>query len=205
MKFDREHDPHLPPAMSVAPVIDRTRRAASRFAAACATQGGEALDLAALERLIGFQIHMLDLLMYQRYYERFGKDAMTPGMFATLTAIEANPGVRQGALADALLIQRPNMTLLVNRLIRAGYVQRRAARADNRGVELFLKRKGERALRMAAAELAAHERNLTAALSVAELDRLAAVLARMVRHLRDKPRMNGSGEGKPRAKSAKRG
>jgi DNA-binding MarR family transcriptional regulator len=155
--------------------------------------GGDMIDLGPLETLIGFQIHLLDLLMYQIYYERFGKAAMTPGMFSTLCTIKANPGVRQGALADALLIQRPNMTLLVNRLIRAGYVRRRAARGDNRGVELFLRADGERALSDVAAKLAAHEQSLTAALTKAERERLAALLAKIVHHLRTAPRGNGSG------------
>jgi DNA-binding MarR family transcriptional regulator len=114
-------------------------------------------------------------------------------MFSTLATIKANPGVRQGALADALLIQRPNMTLLVNRLIHAGYVRRRAARGDNRGVELLLRAKGERALSGVAAKLAAHERSLTAALTKAERDQLAALLAKIVRRLRATPRINGNG------------
>ncbi len=176
--------------------IDRSRRGGARRAGRA-----EALDFAPLERLIGFQLHMLDLLMYQRYYERFGKASMTPGMFATLTAIKAHPGARQGALADALLIQRPNMTLLVARLIRAGYVQRRAARADNRGIELYVTAEGDRALRAVATRLAAHERNLTATLTDAERGRLAALLAKMVRHLRDKPPLNGTGGAKSRAKT----
>jgi len=142
------------------------------------------VELGPLEALIGFQIHLLDLLMYQMYYERFGKAAMTPGMFSTLCAIKANPGVRQGVLADALLIRRPNMTLLVNRLIRAGYVKRRAARGDNRGVELFLRAEGERALDDVAAKLAAHERSLTAALTKGERETFAALLAKIVRRLR---------------------
>jgi DNA-binding MarR family transcriptional regulator len=153
---------------------------------------GDTVDLGPLEALIGFQIHLLDLLMYQMYYERFGKGAMTPGMFSTLATIRANPGVRQGVLADALLIQRPNMTLLVNRLIRAGYVRRRAARGDNRGVELFLRAEGERALSDVAAKLAAHEGSITAALTKAERENLAALLVKIVRRLRATPRANGA-------------
>jgi DNA-binding MarR family transcriptional regulator len=155
-------------------------------------KSGDAIDLGPLETSIGFQIHLLDLLMYQMYYERLGKAAMTPGMFSTLATIKANPGVRQGALADALLIQRPNMTLLINRLIRAGYVRRRAARGDNRGVELFLRAEGERALSAVAAKLAAHERSLTVALTDAERERLSALLAKIVRHLRTPPRADGT-------------
>jgi DNA-binding MarR family transcriptional regulator len=161
-------------------------------------KSGDIVDLGPLEALIGFQIHLLDLLMYQMYYERLGKAAMTPGMFSTLCTIKANPGVRQGALADALLIQRPNMTLLVNRLIRAGYVRRRAARGDNRGVELFMRAEGERALSDVAAKLAAHEQSLTAALTKAERERLAALLGKIVRRLRATPRANGGAFSKPR-------
>jgi DNA-binding MarR family transcriptional regulator len=155
------------------------------------SKSGDAIDLGPLEALIGFQIHLLDLLMYQMYYERLGKAAMTPGMFSTLATIKANSGVRQGALADALLIRRPNMTLLINRLIRTGYVRRRAARGDNRGVELFLRADGERALNDVAATLAAHEHGLTASLTKAERERLGALLAKMVRHLRAAPRTHG--------------
>jgi DNA-binding MarR family transcriptional regulator len=183
--------------------LDQTTTIDTRPAARMAPANGDIVDLAPLEVLIGFQIHLLDLLMYQRYYERLGKAAMTPGMFSTLCTIKANPGVRQGALADALLIQRPNMTLLVNRLIRAGYVKRRAARSDNRGVELFLRAEGERALRDVASRLAAHERSLTVALTAAERDRLSALLSKMVRGLREKTPANGGERRKTRANAAK--
>jgi DNA-binding MarR family transcriptional regulator len=182
--------------------LDQSTTIDTRPAARIAPANGDIVDLAPLEALIGFQIHLLDLLMYQRYYERLGKAAMTPGMFSTLCAIKANPGVRQGALADALLIQLPNMTLLVNRLIRAGYLKRRAARGDNRGVELFLRAEGERALRDVASRLAAHERSLTVALTAAERERVAALLGKMVRGLRDKPPANGGERRKTRAKAA---
>lgn len=151
----------------------------------------DTLDLGPLEALIGFKIHMLDLLIYQLYYERLGKATMTPGMFSTLSVIRANPGVRQGALADALLIQRPNMTLLINRLARLGYIDRRAARSDHRGVELFMRAEGERALQSLAAKLAAHEQALTGALTAAERARLGASLTKMMRALGVRPRANG--------------
>src|SRR5579862_7280529 len=107
----------------------------------------DVIDLSGLDELVGFNIHIIDLLMYQLFYERFGKDAMTPGIFSTLFAIKTNPGIRQGALADALMIQRSNMTMLINRLIRAGYVKRQGAKGDNRGVVLSLSEEGEKSLR----------------------------------------------------------
>ena len=157
----------------------------------------EQIDLTPLEELLGFNIHILELLMYQLFYERFTKQAMTPGSFSTLLAIKANPGVRQGALADALMIQRSNMTILVNRLIRAGYVKRRSAKGDNRGVVLFLAELGERALRHVNAEMSAHEKLLASGLTAKERDTLLRLLQKMARHLRPVPRRNGNGRVTP--------
>jgi len=157
----------------------------------------ESVDLASLEELIGFNIHILDLLMYQLFYERFPKRAITPGVFSTLLAIKANPGVRQGALADALLIQRSNMTILVNQLARKGYVKRRRSKGDNRGVVLSLAEPGERALRQVQAEMAAHERLLRSGLTAKEQRTLIALLRKSARHLRATPRRNGNGAVKP--------
>jgi DNA-binding MarR family transcriptional regulator len=158
---------------------------------------GDQIDLTPLEELVGFNIHILELLMYQLFYERFTNQAITPGSFSTLLAIKANPGVRQGALADALMIQRSNMTILVNRLIRAGYVRRRSAKGDNRGVVLFLAEPGERALRHVNAEMSAHEKLLASGLTAKERDTLLRLLQKMARHLRPAPRRNGNGRVTP--------
>jgi DNA-binding MarR family transcriptional regulator len=153
----------------------------------------EPIDLSPLEELVGFNIHILELLMYQHFYERFTSRSMTPGMFSALLAIKANSGVRQGALADALMIQRSNMTILINRLIRAGYVKRRSAKGDNRGVVLFLAEPGERVLRQVNAEMAAHEKGLTSGLTAKERATCLALLQKMARQLRLAPRRNGNG------------
>jgi DNA-binding MarR family transcriptional regulator len=97
-------------------------------------RAGEAaeVDLAALQQLVGFHIRMVDLAMYQSFFDRFPDRAFTPAMFSTLAAIRQNPGVRHGALADALRIQRPNMTAMLNELESMGYVSRRPSAASAR-------------------------------------------------------------------------
>lgn len=153
----------------------------------------DGIDLLPLEELLGFNVHILDLLMYQLFYERFTKQSMTPGIFSTLLAIKANPGARQGALADALMIQRSNMTMLVNRLIYAGYVTRRSAKGDNRGVVLSLSEAGEQALRQVRGKMSAHEKLLASGLTAKERETCLALLQKMARHLRAPPRRNGNG------------
>jgi DNA-binding MarR family transcriptional regulator len=143
-----------------------------------------AIDLSRLEAMVGYNVHILDLFMYQLFFARFAVQGMTPGVFSTLLAIKDNPGARHGALADALMIQRPNMTTLVNRLVRQGYVKRRGASDDQRSVVLSLAPKGERALGEVLAEMPAHEDNLAAGLDARERRSLLALLRKLAKSAR---------------------
>jgi len=158
----------------------------------------ETINLSALDALIGYNIHVIDLLIYQLFYERFTAHSMTPGIFSTLLAIKTNPGIRQGALADALMIQRSNMTILVNRLIRMGYVAKRGAKGDNRGVVLSLTGAGDKALRRVRGKMAAHERQLAAGLSTEERKACLALLQKLAKRLRAVPRRGGNGRATPK-------
>lgn len=151
------------------------------------------IELGPLDDLVGFHIHVLDVRLYQIFYERLAGRALTPGVFSTLLAIRENPGVRHGALADALMIQRPNMTTLINRLEREGYVSRRPSPDDKRWVVLFLTAKGERAVAQTLSAIAAHDRKMTSALSPAERTALLALLRKLGRSLpAPRPAKNGS-------------
>jgi DNA-binding MarR family transcriptional regulator len=146
--------------------------------------GHDAIDLSRLEAMVGYNIHILDLLLYQLFFARFAATGMTPGVFSTLLAIRDNPGARHGALADALMIQRSNMTTLVNRLVRQGYVRRRGASDDQRSVTLSLAPKGERALEAVLAEMPAHEERLSGGLAGRERTLLLALLRKLAKGAR---------------------
>lgn len=153
------------------------------------------LELGPLNELVGFHVHLVDVRLYQIFYERLAGRALTPGVFSTLLAIRENPGVRHGALADALMIQRPNMTTLINRLQRDGYVSRRPSADDKRWVVLFLTSKGERAVAQTLAAMAANDRAITSELSSAERRTLLALLRKLAQGLRA-PLMVKKGRGR---------
>jgi DNA-binding MarR family transcriptional regulator len=157
------------------------------------TPDAAALDLSPLEQLVGFNIHILDLVMYQRFYENFAGRSITPGTFSALLAIKLNPGIRHGALADALMIQRPNMTKLINRLERAGYVRRRAARDDQRSVVLRLSEKGAQAVAEMRAAITAHEDKLASGLSARERETLLRLLRKLIAQLGAPAQAGGGG------------
>jgi DNA-binding MarR family transcriptional regulator len=119
---------------------------------------------------------MFDLALYQRFYEKFARRGFTPAIFSTLASIRQNPGIRHGVLADALRIQRPNMTALLNALERAGYVSRRPSATDKRSTVLYLTGRGERAVAKMHESMRAFDREATAGLSASERKSLLALL-----------------------------
>ena len=136
------------------------------------------IDLSILRQMVGFHVHMFDLAQYQKFYARFRGGSFTPAVFSTLAAIGQNRGIRHGALANALRIQRPNLTAMLNELERAGYVSRRSSSTDKRSVALHLTDRGERALAKMLKSMLAFDREMTAGLSAAERKNLRALLVK---------------------------
>jgi DNA-binding MarR family transcriptional regulator len=160
------------------PRMKGSNGAASAASAIETADSAADVDLSALEQIIGFRIRMIDLAMHQSFYDRFSDRAFTPAIFSALTAIRQNPGIRHGALADALRIQRPNMTSLLNALTRMGYVSRRASADDKRSVALHLTERGEKAAAKMHTAMQAFDRDMTAGLSPQERKTLLALLGK---------------------------
>ena len=134
------------------------------------------VDLSVLQQTVGFHVHMFDVAQYQKFYERFGDRAFTPAIISTMALIRQNPGIRHGALADALMIQRPNMTSLLNELEREGYVSRRPSPTDKRSVALYLTDRGERAVARMLDSILTLDRAMTSGLTASERKTLLALL-----------------------------
>ncbi len=139
----------------------------------------ERLSMNVLGATMGFMVRVVQVQILQAYYERFGKSGLTTGEFSALAAIRENPGVRQGALASAMMIKRSNMTKLVQSLERGGLIARRAAADDARSVNLELTVKGHRALESVLPDIEAFNREVTQALSVPERQVLLGLLGKL--------------------------
>ena len=75
----------------------------------------EPLDLSGVTRWVGPMLRIVQVRTFQNYY---ASDVGTsPGVLSSLTLIRDNPGIRHGVLADAMVVQRPNMTKLVGYLV----------------------------------------------------------------------------------------
>jgi DNA-binding MarR family transcriptional regulator len=110
------------------------------------TQGigpAERMDLAPLTRSLGFLLRMAQVQVFDFFFEDLERIGLKPGEFSVLWVIHANPGVRQGVLAQQLRIKRAHMTKMIRSFEDRGLVARAIPDADRRAVELRLTGRGE--------------------------------------------------------------
>jgi DNA-binding MarR family transcriptional regulator len=159
----------------------RATRAAEGTAGAAA-----AVEFGPLASIAGFTMRLANLLLFRDYYDHFASSpgALSLGAISVMTVIAANPGIRQGAAAEALLIKRSNMTKLVNRLERQGLVRRRASGRDRRAVGLYLTPLGRRRLGALLPAVAAQDAESTMSLNARERRVLVELLGKLIKAMR---------------------
>jgi len=113
--------------------------------------------------------------------------------FSVLAVIRDNPGLRQSHLAEILLIERPNLVLILDELEGLDLVTRTRARDDRRAYELKATLKGRRLFDRAREAVAEHDARLTRGLSEADRAALHQALRQIElngRILHDQPQVS---------------
>ena len=96
--------------------------------------------------------------------------------FSTLAVIRDNPGLRQSRLAEILMIERPNLVLILDDLEEADLVTRTRAPEDRRAYELTATPKGRDLCDQATAAVKDHDTRMTQGLGAKEVDALHRAL-----------------------------
>jgi DNA-binding MarR family transcriptional regulator len=128
-------------------------------------------------------LRLAQLRIFEVFFAEFGERGIRPGQISILTAIGANPGVRQGALARALSIKRSNMAKIVALLESEGLIRRRVPQSDRRSVELHLTTTGQGLVDRALPDIRVNDRAATAMLT----ERERATLMRLLHKIAGTP------------------
>ncbi len=132
-----------------------------------------------LTELAGFMLRLAQLQVFEAFFAEFDARGIRPGQISILIAIGENPGVRQGALANALSIKRSNMAKIVRLLVSNGLIRRRVPASDRRAVELHLTQAGRALVERALPDIRANDRLATAVLSSGERKALMRILRKL--------------------------
>ncbi|MCX7961378.1 MAG: MarR family winged helix-turn-helix transcriptional regulator [Burkholderiales bacterium] len=140
------------------------------------TRAPRALAQGALPGLLGYRLRLAQQAVFRDFAASV--PGLSPGRVGLLVLIDANPGVTQSRLAEAVGRDRSTLVGVLDQLESRGLVERRRG-ADRRTNGLWLTRTGRAMLARALARIAAHERRIAARLTAAERRELLRLLAKI--------------------------
>jgi DNA-binding MarR family transcriptional regulator len=137
------------------------------------------LDLGLLPSLIGYQVRLAQIEVFEDFAQALAEFELSPGRFGVLVLIEANPGLNQGQLAAASRLDRSTMVSVIDYLEGRGLVVRKPSPTDRRTNALWLTPKGKTLVGQMKPLIAQHEERVLADLSAAERATLIDLLSRI--------------------------
>ena len=129
-----------------------------------------------LPGLLGYRLRLAQQAVF-RDFARAIPEA-SPGRVGILFLIEANPGVTQSRLAQAVGLDRSTMVGVLHRLEQRELVERRRGE-DRRTNGLWLTRAGRLLVASLKQRIRVHERRVATRLSAAERTQLLALLEKL--------------------------
>lgn len=129
-----------------------------------------------LPQLIGYRLRVAQQAVFRDFAASVGE--LSPGRAGMLLLIEANPGVLQGQLAEAVSLDRSTMVGVVDSLEERGLIERRRGK-DRRTNGLWLTPDGRALALRLRKRIERHERRVASRLSAAERTQLLALLEKL--------------------------
>jgi len=135
-----------------------------------------ALSLGVLDDHLGYLVRRLQLWIFQDFTRTLRKFDVRPAQYSVLVVIEANAGLSQADVAEALGIERARLVRLLDGLEQRGLIRRLQSPRDRRSHALVLTRDGARKLKPIRDLAAKHEARLEATLGADTRNLLLAAL-----------------------------
>jgi DNA-binding MarR family transcriptional regulator len=137
------------------------------------------VDLSSLSGKLGFLLRLAQQRAFEAFHGAMGPLGLTPGRMGVLLLVEANPDIRQAALAEALRVKPSNLTVLLASLEAEGLVRRTEDAGNRRANRLRLTPSGRLLLKRAKAAEAEVEAKLAEGMPPEEQAALLSALRRM--------------------------
>src|SRR3954469_21297847 len=134
------------------------------------------LKAGVLPELIGYRLRIAQQAVFRDFAAQVGE--LSPGRAGIMLLIEANPGVAQGRLAEAVQLDRSTMVGVVDSLEERGLIERRRG-GDRRTDGLWLTPSGRALALRLRRRIERHERRVAARLTDAERAQLLFLLGKL--------------------------
>ncbi|MFK7874393.1 MAG: MarR family winged helix-turn-helix transcriptional regulator [Paracoccaceae bacterium] len=131
---------------------------------------------ASLRAYTGYRLRRTTSIAMSRMQTVFAAYGLRRTTYSTLSIVIANPGLRQGQVAEALAIERPNFVQIVDELEKAGLILREKAKGDKRAYALQATSLGKQVFEKASVAARKCEDMLTTGLTPNQLKDLHDIL-----------------------------
>jgi DNA-binding MarR family transcriptional regulator len=125
------------------------------------------------------------LLDYMRLHF-WDSQQLTVTQLRLLGFLRDEEGLSNADLAERLLVTRPSVSALLDRLERGGFIRRETSPTDRRGIRIYLEPRGRDAISYARQDARAFARDLLEGLSDEEVDSIGAALRKLAVHGRER-------------------
>lgn len=136
-------------------------------------------DINLLRDSLAYEIKKAQVRSYEKLFELFGPNALSPGRMTALCIIGNQPGINQSALAEALRVNRASVVKVIDALQALGYVERHSIPDDRRSYALAVTPAGRDELRRLTALSNHYEKVIAAPLTQHERATLMRLLAKI--------------------------
>lgn len=128
---------------------------------------------------ISYRIRLIQIAAFKHFEAMMIGFGSAPRYFGMLCLIEANPGITQTKLANAIFLTRASLVPILETMEREGVVVRTGAPSDKRLRCVSLTERGLQLVAELKPHVAQHEAMMVAGLSEAERDTLFRLLRRV--------------------------
>ena len=147
----------------------------------------DTLVLTELHQTPGFLVRVLQIQIFEAFYQYFSPIGISPAEHSLLVTIRDNPAVTQSQVASVLRVQLPNLVKILLKLEAKGLVGRKRSRKDKRAVELTLTAGGEKLANQASKMAAVFNGLLLSPLSASEQKQFLRMLSRLMDSQTNRP------------------
>src|SRR5690606_33844812 len=132
-----------------------------------------------LTNYLGFVLHRAVLALRRDFIANVGDADLRPVLFNVMVVVEANPGIVQPALANALNLDKGTLTNLLPNLQQRGRIETRQVHADRRRKRVLGSERGKQVLSQWRGEVTGRAGKCEQVYTPRERDQLMRLLRRI--------------------------
>ncbi|NVK18894.1 MAG: MarR family transcriptional regulator [Methylocystaceae bacterium] len=125
------------------------------------------------------RLHQISTHIFQQKMQESGHE-ITPVQYATLEALQKNPGIEQAQIASIIGYDRATIGGVIDRLEQKGFIIRNVSKKDRRAREVSLSREGKDIYAETAPIVKALQNDIFGSLNEGEQKKLTALLQKAI-------------------------